>query len=160
MTLLKIDIKNTKKKGRETMALTEKQLKFVEYLAMGMSQKDAYCRAYDTKTKNQNTLAVNACKVANNPEVKAYLELVKESKQNVLAVMATKDQANIRTLINQRIEHCIKNNDENNVVKYIDMLSKLNGDYININRNVSDESKALQNLSTDELKRLLDEKKG
>ena len=49
---------------------------------------------------------------------------------------------------------CLTKNDENNVVKYIDMLNKLAGDYKNININEND-VKPLSTMSNEDLNKLI-----
>lgn len=137
------------------MALTEKQITFARALAAGMTQKEAYVQAYDTKTLNQNTLVANAHKEANKPEVKAYLEKVLKEEYNTVGVMKTRDEAYIRTLLHERLEVCRSKGDETSIVRYAEMLNKMNHTYQTIINDISERDNDISKLSTEELKAYL-----
>ena len=137
------------------MPLTEKQQVFARALAHGKTQAEAYRLAYDTSNSAENTIAANACKEANKPEIKSYVEKLKRDIDNYSAIEKSKDESYIRTLLIERIEICRKKGDENAIARYSDMLAKMNGLYINITKDITDEQKPVERLTTDELKALL-----
>lgn len=69
-----------KEKGR----LTAKQRLFVSYMVQGLSQREAYRKAYNNTNDNEGTIASNANKVANDPKVKALLEASLDKSENAL----------------------------------------------------------------------------
>lgn len=137
------------------MALTEKQKTFARALVAGMNQKEAYLQAFDVNTVNNQSIIVMASREANKPEVKEYIAKVLKEEQNVLAIMQTKDDAFIRTLIHDRMLDCHAQKNDAALAKYAEILNKMNGVYINITKDVTEQENDISKLSTDELKAYL-----
>lgn len=135
--------------------LTDKEEIFATAIADGYSQSDAYILAYNPKTKNANSIAAMACRIANKEDVKERINAFIDRKSDKYAYNDLLDKNKRINLIYERIQYCIDNKDENNVVKYIDMLNKLAGDYKNITVKQTD-IKPLANMSIEELNKLLD----
>lgn len=137
------------------MALTEKQKTFARALVAGMTQKDAYLQAFDVETVNNQSIIVMASREANKPDVKAYIEKVLKEEQNVLAIMQTKDDAFIRTLIHERMLDCMAQKNDAALSRYAEILNKMNGVYVNITKDISEQDNDISKLSTEELKAFL-----
>lgn len=135
--------------------LTDKEEIFATAVADGYTQHDAYVMAYKPSTIKQNSIDVMASRVANKPDVKARIQEFIDRKAGTYAYNDLLDKNKRINLIYERIQYCIDNKDENNVVKYIDMLNKLAGDYKNITVKQTD-IKPLANMSIEELNKLLD----
>lgn len=140
------------------MALTEKQKTFARALVAGMTQKDAYLQAFDVETVNNQSIIVMASREANKPDVKAYIEKVLKEEQNVLAIMQTKDDAFIRTLIHERMLDCMAQKNDAALSRYAEILNKMNGVYVNITKDISEQDNDISKLSTEELKAFLSDK--
>lgn len=106
------------------MALTPKQEKFCQNIVSGMSGKDSYISAYDTKCSEQ---------VAYNESSKLLLR--EDIQQRIFAIRKPLEQAaQIKALsaretqieaIQKRIEVCIAKEDEQSLIRYYDMLNKI-----------------------------------
>lgn len=135
--------------------LTDKERTFALAVADGKTQYEAYCIAYDTKSTNRNTIDSNASIVAKKPAVKAYIETLREQKEKAHKYIGINDKQRRIDLIWERIEVCKARGDDAAIARYTEQLAKLNGDYVNITKNIDDKPNVMNELSTDQLKELL-----
>lgn len=96
-----------------------------------------------------------ASKEANKPEVKAYVNRLKEKIEDRFAIEQTKDEAFVRALIWRRLDYCEAHNDDSSIKAYADIINKMNGTYINITKDITERDTTLKDLSVDQLKQLL-----
>ena len=71
-----------------------------------------------------------------------------------IRAQAISEREKKRTLIWEGIERCIAKEDENGVARYMDILNKMDSEYININRNIEDKGSDIANLDIEALKKL------
>jgi murein L,D-transpeptidase YcbB/YkuD len=73
----------SKRSGNKATAsgLTEKQERFVQGLASGLSNSESYRAAYDTSNMQPNTVHSEASKLASNPKVAARLHCLLTAKR-------------------------------------------------------------------------------
>jgi hypothetical protein len=129
------------------MDLTDKQEKFAQGIAKGLTQADAYREAYDCEDMVDNTVYKEACLLMNNPkitervkelkernleknydrDVRYYLEKLEEIRQKAVAegqysaaVSAIKEDAKISGVYVEKAE--VKNNVE--MVKEVTFVVK------------------------------------
>lgn len=140
--------------------LTDKERVFALAVADGHTQYEAYQIAYDTKTDRRATIDNNAYMVANKQEVKEYIEELRKKREdrelNAKMYSDINDINKRYALIWDRIEECKKKNDDNGIARYMDIINKMTGTYVNINKDISEKDNTLSNLSTEDLKALLD----
>ena len=60
-----------------------------------------------------------------------------------------------RELIQERILACIAKDDDTNARGWMDILNKMDSEYVNINRNINDSDNDVKELDTDKLIRLV-----
>jgi phage terminase small subunit len=133
--------------------LTPKQEKFCQCIVSGMSKKDSYKTAYNC---NSDRVASNESTVLlKRDDITARIKELNKPVINHAQNVAISEYERIKTLLWDRIQYCIENNDDSSIVKYTDQINKMNQTYININKNIDDTPKELINLNTDELKQLL-----
>lgn len=136
--------------------LTDKERIFALAVADGHTQYDAYKLAYDTTTERRQTVDTNASIVANKPDVKRYIEELRRQKEKAKLYKDINDKDRRIELIWERIEVCREKGDDAAIARYTEQLAKLNGDYIHITKDLSNNDQSeIQNLSTDELKAIL-----
>lgn len=140
--------------------LTDKERVFALAVADGHTQYEAYQIAYDTKTDRRATIDNNAYMVANKQEVKEYIEELRKKREdrelNAKMYSDINDINKRYALIWDRIEECKKKNDDAAISRYMDIINKMTGTYVNINKDISEKDTTLSNLSTEDLKALLD----
>ena len=120
------------------------------YLEHGNATQ-AYLDAYETN--NYNTAAGEASKLLQRDDVRAYMEQITSPVTNKII----NERQKKRSLIWRRIQICEKRDDDAALARYMDILNKMDAEYVNINRNVDDTAESLANLNTEQLKQLLDD---
>lgn len=134
--------------------LTDKEEMFCMAIADGYTQFDAYKIAYEPKTDNRASIDSAASRTARKKDVQSRISELRTRKADQHNYSDINDKNKRITFIWERINACLAKNDENNVVKYIDMLNKLAGDYKNINVNEND-IKPLSTMSNEDLNKLI-----
>lgn len=120
----------------------------------GYSQREAYIIAYNPTTTKENSIDVMASRIANKEYIQERINELRHRKIDSINYCDINDKNKRINFIWERINACLTKNDENNVVKYIDMLNKLAGDYKNININEND-VKPLSTMSNEDLNKLI-----
>lgn len=122
--------------------LTKKQEEFVQGLINGLSQREAYKNAYDTKRMSDNAIDREASLLMKNPKVTQRFtelrdELVKptilsaqERLEYLTRVVTGEEKEKIYTIIDgQAIEH-ERPAELNTKLKSIDLMNKMTGEYV------------------------------
>lgn len=120
------------------MNLTPKQEKFVQNIISGMSQRQAYKDAYDTKKMKDETIDVKACELFNSDKISVrYKELIKRLEDK--AIMTAEERMkwltkviNCDIKVKQEYDNEVKEYDPymSDRLKALDMLNKMDGQYI------------------------------
>lgn len=134
------------------MALTPKQEKFCQCIVSGMSGKDSYLTAYDTNA-NENTVYNEAKKLLQRDDITARIAELRKPLENHArntAINARKQQIDF---INERIEICKQKDDEQSIIRYTDMLNKINALYKDSEPEQKQENSVVK-LDMDTLKKL------
>lgn len=120
-----------------------------EYMKTGNATR-AYLTAYDTD--NLNTAQVESSKLLKRDDITEFLNSINRPTVNKI----NNERQRKRTIIWNRIERSIEKEDEAAIARYMDILNKMDAEYVNINRNVDDTSETLANLDNEQLKALLE----
>ena len=134
------------------MALTLKQEKFCQGIINGLSGKDAYIAAYDTKG-NDNTVYTEVTRLLNREEIQARLKALREPLELKAQTDAITETERIKALLWERIEICRQKDDEAAIARYTDQLNKLNNAYRDTTTTTEDGNK-LDTLDTSALQRI------
>lgn len=131
--------------------LTSKQRKFAqEYMRSG-NATEAYLFAYDTT--NRNT-AYRECKyLLKMPHIIEYMESINKPIEEQIVG----DREKKRAILWEGIQRCIQKEDESGAARYMDILNKMDMEYINVNRNINDPAESIGNLDTEQLRQLLEQ---
>lgn len=131
------------------MALTEKQKNFCrDYFSNGGNATKAYLTAYNSKS--EVSAAQEGYRLLQSDDIQEYIQ----SLNAPLEKRAISEREKKRALIWEGIERCIAKEDENGVARYMDILNKMDSEYVNINRNIEDKGSDIANLGLEALKRL------
>ena len=134
------------------MALTPKQEYFCRLVASGKDYTTAYLTAYDWNGSN-NGAAVEAIKLVNREDIQEKLKALMKPKEIAVqrdSINARKEQIDF---IKSRIEHCLQTEDEQSIIRYTDMLNKINALYKETETEQKPDS-SVNNLDISTLKRL------
>lgn len=134
--------------------MNDKEKLFCECVANGYTLTDSYIIAYCPKTSNRDSIRNSASRLAAKPDLRAYIDdltRLKLERANQVNLLDTSTRYN---LITDRVLKCIHDGDESNLIKYLDIINKMQGTYINLTKDITE--RPYQNLSTDDLKALRD----
>lgn len=135
--------------------LTPKQDKFCRNIVSGMSGKDAYQNAYNSES-DQGAM-VESCKLLKQDNIQERIAELRRPIEALIQADVKSEYDRIKTLAWERINLAIERNDDTMVTKYMDIINKMIGSYVNINHNINDNKPELiANLDTDKLKKLLE----
>ena len=145
---------------REVFMLTVKQEMFVQNLIKGMSQREAYKKAYNAKYKDE-VIDVRACELFNSSKIQVrYKELMdqleddsimsaKERMKWLSEVVKNEQKETVYYQVNGKSTPIERTADLNTKIRAIDTLNKMSGEYKTIlegNVNLSYEE-ALKSVS-------------
>jgi phage terminase small subunit len=129
-------------------SLTIKQRNFChEYINNGGKGIEAYMTAYDSKSPG--SAKQEASKLLKRDDITEYIQAL--TKPTINKVMNERDKK--RSIIWDRIQHCIDNGDDSAIARYMDILNKMDQEYINITRN-EDNKTDISKLDTSTLLKL------
>lgn len=134
------------------MTLTPKQEKFCQCIVSGMSGKDSYLSAYDTKCSEQ--VAYNeASKLLLREDIQKRIFTMRKPLEQAAQIKALNAREQQIDAIQKRIAVCIAKEDETSLIRYYDMLNKIYALYKETETEQKPES-TVNNLDISVLKRL------
>lgn len=133
--------------------LTEKQETFCRNIVSGMSNKDAYISAYNSTGSDQNAWNESG-KLMAREDIQERIQTLRKPLEIAAQTTALTEREKKRSILWERIQVCINNNDDAAVARYMDILNKMDAEYININRNIEDKTADIKQLDTSTLLKL------
>ena len=134
------------------MALTPKQEKFCQCVASGMSYKDAYINSYDTKGK-ESTIFTESGKLAIREDIQERIKTLQKPLEEAAKIQGLNKKEERIQFILERIELCKKKEDETSIIRYTDMLNKIDNLYKE-NDEQKENDNTLTNIDTSVLARI------
>ena len=135
------------------MALTPKQEKFCRCIVSGMSGKDSYLTAYNC---NSDTTAYQESYVLlQRDDIKEYISTLKKPIEQHAIDTAINEREKKRQWLWHMVETAESDSDR---LRAMDILNKMDSEYININRNIQDDQTAISNLDTNTLRLIANDK--
>lgn len=134
------------------MRLTPKQEKFCQCVVSGMSYKDAYLTAYDTKCNDRVALNEGSKLALRDDIQKRILDISKPLQQAAQIKGLNAREKQIQE-IEKRIELCKQRDDEQSLIRYYDMLNKIYALYKETETEQKTDN-SVNNLDISTLKRL------
>jgi phage terminase small subunit len=129
--------------------LTEKMKEFCrEYVSNGGNGTQAYLTAYDSNS--ETSASIEASKLLRRDDITEYIATLNKPMENRIQ----NEREKKRKIIWDRIAVCIENGNDSAVARYMDILNKMDSEYININKNVDDTKTAIDELDVDTLRAL------
>ena len=133
------------------MNLTYKQEQFCKNIVSGLNGTDSYIKAYNCKSKSAAN--IESTKLLKRDDITAYITELKKPLQNLYQNQIISDRKKQIDFINERIEICKTNNDEQSIIRYTDMLNKILALYKDTEQ-PSEQQNNINNIDTDTLKKL------
>lgn len=133
------------------MSLTPKQQKFCQCIVSGMSGKDSYMTAYNSDSNN--SAYIESCALMKREDIKEYIEhLKKPIEKQVISERQKKRQWLWDIIENPSVN-------ESDRLRAMDILNKMDSEYIQTTHNINDSKTNISGLDTDTLKQLISNKK-
>ena len=129
--------------------LTPKQEKFCQCIVSGMSGKDSYITAYENKS-NDNTAYKEAMKLLDREDIQTRIKDLRKPLELQAKTQALTEREKKRAVLWE----IINTGDNNDKCRAMDILNKMDAEYINVNVNKNDSTTDLTNLDTSVLKTL------
>jgi hypothetical protein len=104
--------------------LTPKQEKFCQCIVSGMSGKDSYITAYDTKASEQ-VIFNESTKLLKRDDITQRIKELRQPLENHYQNIAINERQQQIDFIKERIAICKEKEDEQSIIRYTDMLNKI-----------------------------------
>lgn len=129
--------------------LTEKMKLFCrEYVANKGNGTQAYLLAYDSNS--ETAASIESSKLLRRDDITEYIASLNKPMENRIQ----NEREKKRQIIWDEIEFARNNHDHAAIARYMDILNKMDAEYININRNIDTTDKAIDNLDVETLRKL------
>lgn len=132
------------------MALTSKQKAFCRSVACGSDYITAYKSSYDWNGSD-NGAYTEAIRLANREDIQAEIKALQRPLEIAAQKDALTEREKKRTWLWNMIENATNDADK---LRAMDILNKMDSEYININRNIEDRPAEITQLDNDTLKKL------
>lgn len=106
------------------LRLTPKQEKFCQCIVAGMSGKDSYITAYNTKASEQ-TIYSESLKLLKRDDITERIKELRKPIENHSQNTAISERKAQIEYIKRRIALCEKREDEQSIIRYTDQLNKI-----------------------------------
>ena len=127
--------------------LTPKQEKFCQCIVSGMSGKDSYITAYENNS-NDNTAYKEAMKLLDREDIQGRIKELRRPLELQAKTQALTEREKIKTKLWEMINNSATNDSDR--LRAMDILNKMNNEYINIQRIEKDET-PISDLDTQKL---------
>lgn len=128
--------------------LTEKQKEFCrEYVKNNGNGTKAYLHAYDSKS--ETAASIESSKLLRRDDITEYIAALNKPMENRIQ----NEREKKRKFLWDMIEN--PSVSESDRLRAMDILNKMDAEYININRNIEDKPATITNLSTAALEKLV-----
>ena len=127
--------------------LTHKQMAFCEeYIKNGGNGTEAYLAAYDS---NSRTAAnIEASRMMQREDIQEYLAKLRKPIEKAVQRKIINEREYKKKLIQERIDECVARGDDAAIARYLEIWNKMDGEYVNITKDISEHQCEITNLDT------------
>lgn len=130
-----------------------KDEEFARALVYGVPAYIAYEQAYETGATSKETLGRMARRKRAEPRIAALIERMRADKEAADAAHSELDAATRKQTVLTRLQYAQDMGNEGDVYKYLDMLNKMDGTYVNIVKDVT--PRPYEAMSADDIRAAL-----
>lgn len=134
--------------------LTSKQENFCINIVAGMNGKDSYIAAYQNKS-NDNTAYKESMKLLSRSDIQDRIKELRKPLELQAQTKALTERDKKKAIIWEEIDHARQEKDHAAIARYLDILNKMDQEYININKDISDDKTNIETLDNDTLFKLV-----
>lgn len=133
--------------------LTQKQMNFCQnYLTNGGNATEAYIAAYDTE--GGSFAPVEACRLLKKDEIQEYIKKLRKPIEKAVVRKIVNERDYKKKIIQDRLEACIAKDDDAGAARWMEIWNKMDGEYVNINKDITDQPTEIGNLDNATLLKL------
>lgn len=134
--------------------LTQKMMNFCqEYVKNGGNGTEAYLAAYDSNSRVSAN--IEASRLLDKEEVQAYLQKLRKPIEKAVKRKIINEREYKKKLIQDRINECIERGDDAAIARYLEIWNKMDGEYVNINKDITNHDEEIKQLDTATLLQLV-----
>jgi hypothetical protein len=134
--------------------LTSKQENFCINIVAGMNGKDSYMAAYQNKS-NDNTAYKESMKLLSRSDIQDRIKELRKPLELQAQTKALTERDKKKAIIWEELDNAREQQDHVAIARYLDILNKMDQEYININKDISEDKTNIESLDTDTLSKLI-----
>jgi len=133
--------------------LTVKQMNFCdEYIKNGGNGTQAYLTAYNSNSPV--SAQIEASRLLDKEEIQAYLQKLRKPIEKAVKRKIINEREYKKKLIQERIDECIARGDDAAIARYLEIWNKMDGEYVNITKDITESDASIKELDTATLQML------
>lgn len=133
--------------------LTIKQARFCEeYVKNGGNGTQAYLTAYDSNSPT--SAQIEASRLLDREDIQEYLRKLRKPIEKAVMRKVLNEREKKKQIIQERLEACIAREDDAAIARYLEIWNKMDGEYVNINKDITERETEIKNLDTATLQQL------
>lgn len=126
--------------------LTQKQMNFCqEYIKCG-NATEAYLTAYDSTSRR--SAQIESSRMLDRDDIQEYLVKLRKPIEKAVKRKIINEREYKKKLIQERIDECIERGDDAAIARYLEIWNKMDGEYVNITKDITDSDAEIRNLDT------------
>ena len=134
--------------------LTAKQEQFARNIVSGMTAKDAYKNAYNTSASDQ-VIRNESNKLLQRDDITEYIKELQKPLQNHARNTAISNRERKQAIIWEEIENARRQQDHTAIARYLDILNKMDMEYVSISKDITEDKTNIQELDNSTLLKLV-----
>ena len=133
--------------------LTVKQMNFCqEYIKCG-NATEAYMTAYDSTSRK--SAQIESSRMLDRDDIQEYLVKLRKPIEKAVKRKIINEREYKKKLIQERIDQCVERGDDAAIARYLEIWNKMDGEYVNINKDITDHDSEIKQLDTATLLQLV-----
>lgn len=122
-----------------------------EYLLTGNATQ-AYLTAYNSESPK--SAQIEGSRLLDRPDVQEYIKKLRKPVEKAVKRKMINEREYKKKLIQERIEACIAREDDSAVARYLEIWNKMDGEYVNINKDITERETEIKFLDNETLMKL------
>lgn len=133
--------------------LTIKQARFCEeYVKNGGNGTQAYLTAYDSNSPT--SAQIEASRMLDREDIQEYIKKLRKPIEKAVMRKVLNEREKKKQIIQERLEACIAREDDAAIARYLEIWNKMDGEYVNINKDITERETDIKNLDNATLMKL------
>lgn len=134
--------------------LSPKMIKFCQNIVDGKSYVESYIDAYNF-TGTRNSAGVEANKLLLREDIQEKIKDIRKPIEEAIQLKSLSNREKKLKIIWERLEICIAKEDEVSIARYLEILNKMDGEYVTQFKQVDNRPPEIVKLDTDQLRKLV-----